>query len=201
MKPSGKYNSPEEPIFTPSIKEKIMKKNLILCVLLLAGCAITMQAREIKTDILPVKPEGSKQDTAHAAALNALIQGHFVLQADEVISKNGEKAKVDSVANFVAMKGSAGVVQIANLVEGAHCGITMEGRIGQLNITEDRRKNTICTFNIDSPTRTLTVKITLPKKGNKAFAEISSCKHVKGIAFSGRLLYGTDATILIGNPS
>lgn len=134
-------------------------------------------------------------------ALDALTHCHFVLQADEVIYKNGEKAETESVANFVAMRGPVGVVQLASSIEGTLCGITMEGRIGQMNIEEDRKGNTICTFNIDSPIRTMTLRITLSKKSNEALAEISSCGHVKGIALSGYLLYGADATILIGEPS
>lgn len=166
-----------------------MKKILILSVFLLLGSAVMAQTQEEKTDSI------------HALALDALTHGHFVLQADEVINKNGEKAEADAYTNFVAMRGPIGIVQLANSVEGTPCGITMEGRIGQLNIEEDRKGNTICTFNIDSPIRTMALRVTLYKKSNEAFAEISSCEHMKGIAFSGHLLYGADAKILIGDPS
>lgn len=178
-----------------------MKKNLILFVLLLAGSVNTIQAQKVKTNAFPIKTEVSNQDTIHALALDALTHCHFVLQADEVINKKGEKADAESTANFVAMRGSVGIVQLATSIEGTLCGITMEGRIGQMKIEEDHKGNTICTFNIDSPIRTMSLRITLFKKSNEAFAEISSCKHVKGIAFRGHLLYGADATILIGEPS
>lgn len=178
-----------------------MKKNLILFVLGLAGSVGMMQAKEVKRESRKIKAEVSKQDTIHASALDALTHCHFVLQAEEVINKYGVKAETDPVANFVAMKGPVGVVQLAYSVEGTPCGVTMEGRVGQMNIEEDRKGNTICTFNIDSPLRTMSLRLTLSKKNDEAFVEISSCKHVKGIAFSGRLLYGADASILIGEPS
>lgn len=178
-----------------------MKKNLILVMLLLTGSVSLVQAQEVKGEAVRVNKEVCKQDTAHLSALDALTHCHFVLQADEVINKYGAKAEADSVSNFVAMRGSMGVVQLAKFTEGCPCGVTMEGKIGQMNIKEDRKGNTICTFNIDSPVRTMALRITLSKKSNKAFAEISSCEHVKGIAFSGRLLYGTDAVIKMGEPS
>lgn len=178
-----------------------MKKKMIVFAWMLAASINLMQAQETPTESVRAKTEINEQDTAHASALDALKNGHFVLQAHELINRLGKKAETDSVANFVAMRGSIGIVQLAHSIEGSPCGVTMEGRVGQLNIEQDRKGNTICTFNIDNPIRTMTLRITLSKKGNKAFAEIGSCKHVKGIALSGCLLYGADATIVIGEPS
>lgn len=174
---------------------------MILFVCVLAGSVNLMQAKEVPAEGRRAKTETGKQDSLHASALDALTHGYFVLQADEVINKNGIKAEADSVVNFVAMRGNTGLVQMAYSVEGTRCGVTMEGRIGQLNIEKDRKGNTLCTFNIDSPIRTMSLRLTLFKKSNEAFVEISSCKHIKGLAFSGRLLYGADASILVGEPS
>lgn len=178
-----------------------MKKNLILWALAVLVGAGTMQAREAGADALRMKKEVNREDTIHASAVDALKHSYFVLQADEVINRNGVEAEAEALTNFVAVRGPIAIVQLAKSIDGTPCGVTMEGRIGQMKIEEDRKGNTVCTFNIDSPMRTMTLRITLSKKSNEAMAEISSCKHVKGIALNGRLLYGADARILIGEPS
>lgn len=58
-----------------------MKKNLILFLLLLAGSTGMIQAQDATA-----KTEAHRQDPVHASAFNALTHGHFVRQAEEVIS-------------------------------------------------------------------------------------------------------------------
>lgn len=186
-----------------------MKKILILTMLLLIGTTSMLYAgngsrntvneqigRKVQKEYL-----NKKQDEAHAFALDALKAGHFVLQADKIINVIGIEEEVDSVANFVAMRGFIGCVQLAYLVENTPCGITMEGAVGQVEMNADKKGNTVCTFSIDSPERTMILRVTLSKKGDEAWAEVSACEHVKGIVFHGRLLYGPDAEIITGMPS
>lgn len=182
-----------------------MKKNLILAFIALAGTTLMAQAQtvendtaKVRTDTTEVKKQVTKQE-AHQGAVAALNKRDFVLQAHGMASSGtDETAKVNSTANFIAVKGNKGLLQIAPPTDkendAIRSGITLKMDILSSNVVIDKRGNVTCLLSASLDGTLKEFKIKLNKKSNKAIAEYKGSSFV----FIGELLPGEVADIHIG---
>lgn len=180
-----------------------MKKNLILVLLLFASVAAGAQengsrtqkdAREERTE--QKARQAVDNNLSHAIALKAILEKDFVLQADEMIATNGEKAKVDETTNFIAICGDTATLQITPPTIASS--VRIDGKVGQWKVETDRKGVLTCSLSIDNEKTSTKITLTLDKTSNKTFASVGPCKHVENFTFGGELVAGPDAFILFG---
>ena len=96
--------------------------------------------------------EKAENERNYAIAVQALKEGKFVLEADQLVFKRGRSAFVSSTTNFVLMDGEHASVQIAanNALAGPNGigGITVDGSRKEMKITTDKKGNVNCSFSV-----------------------------------------------------
>ena len=121
--------------------------------------------------------EKAENERNYAIAVQALKEGKFVLEADQLVFKRGRSAFVSSTTNFVLMDGEHASVQIAanNALAGPNGigGITVDGSRKEMKITTDKKGNVNCSFSVQGIGISAQVYITLTNGGNHASARIS----------------------------
>lgn len=121
--------------------------------------------------------EKAENERNYAIAVQALKEGKFVLEADQLVFKRGRSAFVSSTTNFVLMDGEHASVQIAanNALAGPNGigGITVDGSRKEVKITTDKKGNVNCSFSVQGIGISAQVYITLTNGGNNASARIS----------------------------
>ena len=94
--------------------------------------------------------EKAENERNYAIAVQALKEGKFVLEADQLVFKRGRSAFVSSTTNFVMMDGEHASVQIAanSALAGPNGigGITVDGSRKEMKITTDKKGNVNCSF-------------------------------------------------------
>lgn len=87
--------------------------------------------------------EKAENERNYAIAVQALKEGKFVLEADQLVFKRGRSAFVSSTTNFVMMDGEHASVQIAanSALAGPNGigGITVDGSRKEMKITTDKK--------------------------------------------------------------
>ena len=100
--------------------------------------------------------EKAENERNYTIAVQALKEGKFVLEADQLVFKRGRSAFVSSTTNFVLMDGEHASVQIA-------ANNALAGPKGNVN----------CSFSVQGIGISAQVYITLTNGGNNASARIS----------------------------
>ena len=89
---------------------------------------------------------------AYVQAKAALVNRDFVLEATSVTFNNGETSFVNSITNFISLKGNKAVVQISpsNYASGPNGvgGVTVEGTVSGVEIKTDKKGGTALTMNV-----------------------------------------------------
>ena len=89
---------------------------------------------------------------AYVQAKAALVNRDFVLEATSVTFNNGETSFVNSITNFISLKGNKAVVQISpsNYASGPNGvgGVTVEGTVSGVEIKTDKKGGTTLTMNV-----------------------------------------------------
>ena len=89
---------------------------------------------------------------AYVQAKAALVNRDFVLEATSVTFNNGETSFVNSITNFISLKGNKEVVQISpsNYASGPNGvgGVTVEGTVSGVEIKTDKKGGTTLTMNV-----------------------------------------------------
>lgn len=87
--------------------------------------------------------EKAENERNYAIAVQALKEGKFVLEADQLVFKRGRSAFVSSTTNFVMMDGEHASVQIAanSALAGPNGigGITVDGSRKEMKITTEQK--------------------------------------------------------------
>lgn len=100
--------------------------------------------QSVKPNVKPRKHAKSGNERNYAIAVQALKEGKFVLEADQLVFKRGRSAFVSSTTNFVMMDGEHASVQIAanSALAGPNGigGITVDGSRKEMKITTDKRE-------------------------------------------------------------
>lgn len=136
--------------------------------------------------------EKAENGRNYAIAVQALKEGKFVLEADQLVFKRGRSAFVSSTTNFVLMDGEHASVQIAanNALAGPNGigGITVDGSRKEMKITTDKKGNVNCSFSVQGIGISAQVYITLTNGGNNASARISPNFNSNTLTLNGVLV-------------
>lgn len=136
--------------------------------------------------------EKTENERNYAIAVQALKEGKFVLEADQLVFKRGRSAFVSSTTNFVLMDGEHASVQIAanNALAGPNGigGITVDGSRKEMKITTDKKGNVNCSFSVQGIGISAQVYITLTNGGNNASARISPNFNSNTLTLNGVLV-------------
>ena len=136
--------------------------------------------------------EKAENERNYAIAVQALKEGKFVLEADQLVFKRGRSAFVSSTTNFVLMDGEHASVQIAanNALAGPNGigGITVDGSRKEMIITTDKKGNVNCSFSVQGIGISAQVYITLTNGGNNASARISPNFNSNTLTLNGVLV-------------
>lgn len=136
--------------------------------------------------------EKAENERNYAIAVQALKEGKFVLEADQLVFKRGRSAFVSLTTNFVLMDGEHASVQIAanNALAGPNGigGITVDGSRKEMKITTDKKGNVNCSFSVQGIGISAQVYITLTNGGNNASARISPNFNSNTLTLNGVLV-------------
>ncbi len=136
--------------------------------------------------------EKAENERNYAIAVQALKEGKFVLEADQLVFKRGRSAFVSSTTNFVLMDGEHASVQIAanNALAGPNGigGITVDGSRKEMKITTDKKGSVNCSFSVQGIGISAQVYITLTNGGNNASARISPNFNSNTLTLNGVLV-------------
>lgn len=182
-----------------------MKKGLILTALLLGICTLTFaqtskEARAARREALKKERDQrraleAQMDTiAYNKAVQALKEGSFVLEADNVSFPNGVTRFVSSNTNYVQADQGESIVQTAfsnfnyNPSPNGLGGVTVEGQMSNPQIKEDKHGNYYYQYNIQGVAISATVAITLTGGTNQASVWISPNFNNNTLTMMGRLL-------------
>lgn len=136
--------------------------------------------------------EKAENERNYAIAVQALKEGKFVLEADQLVFKRGRSAFVSSTTNFVLMDGEHASVQIAanNALAGPNGigGITVDGSRKEMKIATDKKGNVNCSFSVQGIGISAQVYITLTNGGNNASARISPNFNSNTLTLNGVLV-------------
>lgn len=136
--------------------------------------------------------EKAENERNYTIAVQALKEGKFVLEADQLVFKRGRSAFVSSTTNFVLMDGKHASVQIAanNALAGPNGigGITVDGSRKEMKITTDKKGNVNCSFSVQGIGISAQVYITLTNGGNNASARISPNFNSNTLTLNGVLV-------------
>ena len=113
--------------------------------------------------------EKAENERNYAIAVQALKEGKFVLEADQLVFKRGRSAFVSSTTNFV-------------LMDGEH------GSRKEMKITTDKKGNVNCSFSVQGIGISAQVYITLTNGGNNASARISPNFNSNTLTLNGVLV-------------
>ncbi len=146
--------------------------------------------------------EKAENERNYAIAVQALKEGKFVLEADQLVFKRGRSAFVSSTTNFVLMDGEHASVQIAanNALAGPNGigGITVDGSRKEMKITTDKKGNVNCSFSVQGIGISAQVYITLTNGGNNASARISPNFNSNTLTLNGVLVHCPSQTFTKG---
>ena len=183
-----------------------MKKVLFLTTLLLLSFTVTTfaqtskEARAARREALKKEREVRKaleaqQDSlAYFKAVEALKEGAFVLEADNVTFPNGITRYVSSNTNYVQVDNGEGILQTAftnfayNPGPNGLGGVTVEGNISGLKMKEDKDGNYYYNYTIQGAAVSATIFITLTGGTNQASVSISPNFNSNNMTMTGRLL-------------
>ena len=176
-----------------------MKRIITLITLVLVSASTLMYAQsssetrqaERKAQREAQKAREKAENERHFA-VQALKEGKFVLEADQLVFKRGRSAFVSSTTNFVLMDGEHASVQIAanNALAGPNGigGITVDGSRKEMKITTDKKGNVNCSFSVQGIGISAQVYITLTNGGNNASARISPNFNSNTLTLNGVLV-------------
>ena len=193
-----------------------MKKFIALLALVLVSASTMMYAQESNAAIrradrkaerdaerAKLRAEEQVQDmAAYQQAVQALKNKQFVLEANQVIFRNGMSAFVTSNTNFVLMNGNRATVQTAfNTPYPGPNGIgggTVDGSTSDMQITTDKKGNVNCQFSIQGIGISAQIFISLTNGGNNATVTISPNFNSNTMTLTGNLVPLSQSSIFKG---
>lgn len=195
-----------------------MKRFLVIATLLsmLCGRAIMAQTtrqerREAWIEARALRHAEAKQveaiqdSVAFLKAVEALKEGSWALEADNVVFRNGLMRYVSSNTNYVSVKDGEGTVQTAfnNFVYSPNGlgGVTVEGQISDQKISQDKDGNIFMNFSIFGGAISATLNLTLTVGTNEASIYISPNFNGNNLTMNGNLVPYDEATIFEGTTS
>ena len=193
-----------------------MKKVLFLAALLLVGISGLAQAQTSKKEAekkerKEAREEKRKQEKALEAiqdtiafdqAVQALKNGSFVLEAKNVIFRNGIMRFVSSNTNFISANDGNGIVQTAfnNFFYSPNGlgGVTVKGSVSGIRMNKDKDGNIFYSMNIQGIAISATVDIVLTGGTNQASGTINPNFSGNTLTFTGIIVPYSQSTVFEG---
>lgn len=136
--------------------------------------------------------ENAANALAYQQAVQALKDKQFVLEADQVIFRNGQSAFVSTTTNFVMMNEQRATVQIAfnTAYPGPNGigGVTVDGTASDMQMTTDKRGNVNCNFSVQGIGISAQVFISLTNGGNNATVTVNPNFNSNTLTLNGNLV-------------
>ncbi|MDR0892019.1 MAG: DUF4251 domain-containing protein [Mediterranea sp.] len=186
-----------------------MKKLIVLLALLVAGTGATLMAQEKKTEAQKQQEKAAKKAleqkeemAAYQLALKALQAKQFVLEADQVVFRDGSMAYVTSNVNFVLMNNDKSTVQVA--FNTAHPGpngiggVTVDGTQSGMTTEVDKKGNVTCRFNVQGIGISAQIFITMYADDNQASVTISPNFNNLTLTLNGRIVPLEESNVFKG---
>lgn len=149
--------------------------------------------------------EAIQDSVTFQKALNALTSGNWVLEADNVVFRNGMLRYVSANTNYVAIQNGEGTVQTAfnNFVYSPNGlgGVTVQGQVYDQKISRDKDGNVFMNFSIFGGSISATLNLTLTVGTNEASVYISPNFNGNTLTMNGNLVPYDEATIFEGTTS
>lgn len=149
--------------------------------------------------------EAVQDSVAFLKAVEALKAGNWVLEADNVVFRNGMLRFVSSNTNYVAVQDGEGTVQTAfdNFVYSPNGlgGVTVQGQVSDQKISQDKDGNLFMNFSIFGGAISATLNLTLTVGTNEASIYISPNFNGNNLTMNGNLVPYDEATIFEGTTS
>lgn len=170
-----------------------MKKFIVLMALFMAGAVATSAQAQKQAE------EDAQTDTLYAAAVQALKENRFVMEADKVVFKYGDVAFVNSNTNFVLVNGKEGTVQVAFNTPFAGPngigGITVDGMVSGVKQKENKTGKMNYSFNVQGSAISAQVFILLSPGSNQATVNISPNFNSRTLTLYGKIVPLEESTI------
>ena len=183
-----------------------MKKFIALAAVVLVSMATTtMYAQESRAEKRAdrkaqrdaerarLKAEEQAQDAiSYDDAMAALKAHQFVMEADQVMFRNGQTAFVNSNTNFVLVNQGRGTVQVAFNIPASGPnglgGVTVDGNVSGYKIKTDKKGSIYLTMSVMGVGISAQVSITLPYGSNNATVDIRPNFNSNRLTLSGEIL-------------
>jgi len=195
-----------------------MKRFLFVAVLLSLLCSEVMMAQSARQERREAWKEARAQrraeqkaleevqdSVAYLKAVEALKAGNWVLEADNVVFRNGMLRFVSSNTNYVAVQDGEGTVQTAfdNFVYSPNGlgGVTVQGQVSGQDLSQDKDGNIFMNFSVFGGAISATLNLTLTAGTNEASIYISPNFNGNNLTMNGNLVPYNEATIFEGTTS
>lgn len=146
--------------------------------------------------------EQAEDVISYDEAVAALKAQQFVLEANQVMFRNGQTAFVTSNTNFVLVNQDRGTVQVAfnTVYPGPNGigGVTVDGTVSDMQMSTDKRGNVNCNFSIQGIGISAQIFLTLTNGGNNATVTISPNFNSNTMTLSGNLVPLSQSNIFKG---
>lgn len=146
--------------------------------------------------------ENLRDSIRYEAALQALKDRDFVVEADQLVFKRGRMAFVNSATNFVALRKDQAVIQVAPFrsAPGPNGvgGITVDGQASNITMKTDKKGRTYFSMNVMGTGISATVDIMLMKGSNKASVTVNPNFNSNRITLNGNLVPSDASTVFKG---
>lgn len=144
----------------------------------------------------------AEQKAQYEAAVQALNDREFVLEADRIDFKRGRVAYVSATTNFISVHGNRATIQLAfnSSYAGPNGigGITVDGSISNFKMDTDRKGNTSISMMVQGAAVSAIVKFQLQKGSNRCSATVSPNFNSNRISFSGYLYPESESNVFKG---
>ena len=148
--------------------------------------------------------EQHQDSIAYQAALLALREGSWVLEANNVNFANGITRFVSSSTNYIGCDDGDGTIQTAfsNFTYSPNGlgGVTLQGDIFNVHMSIDKDGNAYYHFSIQGSSISATVNLTLTSGTNQASAMVFPNFGGQSITFDGYLVPYDQSTVFQGMP-
>lgn len=195
-----------------------MKRILFMAALLSLLCGEVMMAQSARQERREAWKEARAQrraeqkaleevqdSVAYLKAVEALKAGNWVLEADNVVFRNGMLRFVSSNTNYVAVQDGEGTVQTAfdNFVYSPNGlgGVTVQGQVSGQDLSQDKDGNIFMNFSVFGGAISATLNLTLTAGTNEASIYISPNFNGNNLTMNGNLVPYNEATIFEGTTS
>lgn len=193
-----------------------MRKVFFLTVMLLAGIGSLAQAQTSKRDMerkerREAREEKRRQEKALEAiqdtiafnnAVQALKDGSYVVEANNVIFKNGIMRFVSSNTNFISVNNGEGIVQTAfnNFFYSPNGigGVTVKGSVSDVRMKKDKDGNIFYSMSINGVAISATVDIVLTGGTNQVSATVNPDFSGNTLTFTGILVPYDQSNVFTG---